>query len=273
MALSMQVHNLLSSAPFGASHMRPQAHTTCNQMDLLRHVWNLWSMHSNALSTVVLTHSLPFWHSELHPPMPSSHHLLSSCTNARFGPPFLPESATLIWQASQIHEWIEAHSDTSKPQADKWCKSLTPLYAGQHVVMHNTLHKIWIPASVVCVLLKDSYQVHTNNGMVFHHMRWHLCECSVKTTDTTLDITSATLQAPAIPHISVTMPAPAKPAQLLQPLPVIPMMPVTPKPQTPDVPEVAPVPAPMSATPSVSPVQPHRLGHACTAPKSLIQEL
>ena len=59
-------------------------------------------MHSNALSTAVPTHSLPFWHSELHPLMPSSHHLLSSCTNARLGPPFLPEFATLIQLPSRF---------------------------------------------------------------------------------------------------------------------------------------------------------------------------
>ena len=59
-------------------------------------------MHSNVLSTVVPDHSLPFWHSELHPLMPSSCHLLSSCANARFGPPFLPEFATPIWQPSRI---------------------------------------------------------------------------------------------------------------------------------------------------------------------------
>ena len=59
-------------------------------------------MHSNVLSTVALNHSSPFWHSELHPSMPSSHHLLSSCTNARLGPPFLPESATLTWQPSRF---------------------------------------------------------------------------------------------------------------------------------------------------------------------------
>ena len=59
-------------------------------------------MHSNVLSTVVLTHSSLFWHSKLHPSMPSSHYLLSFCTNARLGPPFLPEFATLIWLPSRF---------------------------------------------------------------------------------------------------------------------------------------------------------------------------
>ena len=38
MALSMWVHSSLSSAPLGVSHTRPEVHTTCNQMDLLRHM-------------------------------------------------------------------------------------------------------------------------------------------------------------------------------------------------------------------------------------------
>ena len=96
-----------------------------------------------------------------------------------------------------------------------------------------------------------------------------LHECSVKPTDTTSDITTATPQAPARPHISVPLPAPAKPAQLLQPLPVAPTTTATLKPQTPAVSDVTPVPVPMSATPSIAPVQPHRLGHAFTAPKPM----
>ena len=154
--------------------------------------------------------------------------------------------------------------------------SCIPAYPVCHpacIVMYDTLHKIWIPATVVHVLPKDSYQVHTSNGIVYCCMRQHLCECSVKPTDTTSDVTTATLQAPARSHISAPLPAPAKPAQLLQPLPIVPAMPATPKPKTPAVPEVAPVLPPMSATPSVAPVQPWRSGHACTAPKHLIQEL
>ena len=47
-------------------------------------------------------HSSPSWHSELHQLTPSSHHLLSSCTNASLGPPFLPKSATLTRQPSKF---------------------------------------------------------------------------------------------------------------------------------------------------------------------------
>ena len=98
----MQVHSSLSSVPLWVSHMRHQAPTTHNWMDLQTCAWNLWSMHSNVLSTVVPTPSSPFWCSELHPSMPRPHHLLSSCTNARLGPPFLPEFATLTWQPSRF---------------------------------------------------------------------------------------------------------------------------------------------------------------------------
>ena len=58
-------------------------------------------MHSNMLSTVVLIHSLPSWCSELLQ-LPSSHHLLSSCTNASVGPPSLSKLATLTQQPSKF---------------------------------------------------------------------------------------------------------------------------------------------------------------------------
>ena len=45
---------------------------------------------------------LPFWDSKLHPLIPSSHHLLSSCTNARLGSPFLPKFTTLTQQPSRF---------------------------------------------------------------------------------------------------------------------------------------------------------------------------
>ena len=73
--------------------------------------------------------------------------------------------------ALQVHEQIATHSDTFQSQADKHCKSLTPLYAGQPVAMHDTLHKILVPTTVLHVLPKDCYQVHTSNGTVYCHMR------------------------------------------------------------------------------------------------------
>ena len=68
--------------------------------------------------------------------------------------------------ALQVHEWIDTHSNASKSQADKHCKPLAPLYAGQPVAMYDTIYKIWVPATVVHVLPKDSYQLHTSNGTV-----------------------------------------------------------------------------------------------------------
>ena len=50
--------------------------------------------------------------------------------------------------ALHVCEQIDTCSNTFKSQADKHCKSLAPLYAGQPVAMYDTLHKIWIPAIV-----------------------------------------------------------------------------------------------------------------------------
>ena len=47
-------------------------------------------------------HSWPSWHSELLQLMPSSHHLLRSCTNASLRPPSLPKSKTLTQQPSKF---------------------------------------------------------------------------------------------------------------------------------------------------------------------------
>ena len=124
-------------------------------------------------------------------------------------------------------EQIKTCSEAAKSQTDKCSKTLAPLHAGQPIAMYDTLHKIWIPAMVVCILLKDIYQVCTSDGMVYHHMRQHLHEHSVKPTDTTSDVTSAILQTSARPHISATLPAPTKPAQLPQSLPVAPATPAT----------------------------------------------
>ena len=65
-------------------------------------------MHSNMLSTAAPVHSLPSWHSELCQLMESSHHLLSSCTDASLGPPLLPKSATLTQQPSKFMKGLIA---------------------------------------------------------------------------------------------------------------------------------------------------------------------
>ena len=200
----------------------------------------------------------------------------------------LPSSAELLYQhqirttiparicntdpaALQIHECIDAGSNASKSQADKWCKSLAPLYASQPIAMYDTILKSWIPTTVVHVLLKDGYQVHTSNGVVYCCMRWHLHKHNVKPTDTASDITTATLHAapadlaflchclhlPSLHNCHSLCPLHLQCLQLQN--------------QTPAVPKVAP--GPMPVTPSVAPVQPQRSGHACTTPKCLIQKL
>ena len=71
------------------------------------------------LSTAALNHSLPLWCSKLHPLMPSSNHLLSSCTNVRLGPPFLPEFATLTQQPFRfINEFMTALMPPSHRQTN-----------------------------------------------------------------------------------------------------------------------------------------------------------
>ena len=134
--------------------------------------------------------------------------------------------------ALQVHKRIATCSDTFRTQADKHCKSLAPLYAGQPVAMYDTLCKIWVPTTVVHVLPKDNYQVYTSNGTVYHCTRWHLHEHSVKPADTVPDATTTTLQAPDRPCIFVSQPTPTNPVQPAQPTLVAPATPVTPKPQT-----------------------------------------
>ena len=103
------------------------------------------------------------------------------------GPPSLPKSTTLTQQSSQVCKWIDTHSDTFGSQAGKHCKSLAHLYAGQLVAMYDTLYKIWVPTTVVCILAKDCYQVCTSDGTIYHHETtpawmqcqtcWHYSRC------------------------------------------------------------------------------------------------
>ena len=72
--------------------------------------------------------------------------------------------------APQVHEQINACSESAKAQADKCSKTLVPLYAGQPVATYNTLQKIWVPATVIHILPWNSYQVCTSNGSTYHHM-------------------------------------------------------------------------------------------------------
>ena len=69
--------------------------------------------------------------------------------------------------AIQVCEQNDTHSEVAKSQANKCSKTLVPLYAGQPVVMYDTLRKIWVPATVIHVLPWDSYQVCTSNGSTY----------------------------------------------------------------------------------------------------------
>ena len=174
--------------------------------------------------------------------------------------------------AMQVCEQIDTHSEAAKSQADKCSKTLAPMYAGQPVATYDTLWKIWVPPTVICVLPWSSYLVCTSNGSTYRCKWRHLCECSVKKVDTVPSGTTATPQALPSHHFLVAQPAPC-------------MQPTSPEPAT-----LAPrwnrlqlfLPhqlsrrnalAPRSVTSHTTPVQPQRSGHACIAPRHLIQEI
>ena len=86
----------------------------------------------------------------------------------------LPSPAELLYQCqlrttipakicnsdpSAIHicEQINTHSEAAKSQADKCNKTLAPLYAGQPVATYDTFQKLWVPATVICILPWSSY--------------------------------------------------------------------------------------------------------------------
>ena len=214
--------------------------------------------------------------------------LLATPINAK-----LPSPAELLYQhqlrttipakicntdpaALQVHEQIGACSEAFKSQVDKHCKSLKPLYAHQPAVMYDTLHKIWIPATVVHMLPKDSYQVCTSDGTAYCHMRWHLHKCSVKPIDNVPDTIRAIPQAPVRPHISEQglhlsslhnqhnlcllhpqcLQLPRHRPQLFPPHQLSQRSPLH-----------------LHLQHLAEPLQPRRSGHACIAPKCLIQEM
>ena len=88
MAHNMRVPSLPTSVYLGAYHTKPQVCITHNPMDLPRHASSLSNMHSNEPNTVVLIHTLPYYHSKLHQLTPSFHLQQSCCTNADSEQPF-----------------------------------------------------------------------------------------------------------------------------------------------------------------------------------------
>ena len=102
-------------------------------------------MCSNMLSIVVPIHSLPSMLLQLMSSSPSPAELLYQC---QLGTTIPAKFCNTDPAAFQFCEWIATHSNTFQSQADKQCKSLAPLYAGQLVAMCDTLHKIWVPTTV-----------------------------------------------------------------------------------------------------------------------------
>ena len=143
--------------------------------------------------------------------------------------------------------------------------------------MYDTLRRIWVPATVICVLPQNSHQVCTSNGSTYCRMWRHLCECSVKAVDTIPSGITATLQALTRHCFLAAQPALPQPAQHLQPTPAAPTTLATQMKQAPAVPAMPTVQknvlSPMSMTSHATPVQPQRSSHACMAPRHLIQEI
>ena len=175
----------------------------------------------------------------------------------------------------QVREQINTRSKSAKAQADKCSKTLAPMYAGQPVATYDSLRKIWVPATVICILPWSCYLVCTSNGSTYCRMQRHLRECSVRAANTVPSGTTATLQALSSHCFLVAQPA--SPASCMQPTSAAP---VTPAPQMKQAPAVPAMPAvqknalaPKSVTSHATPVQPRRSGHAHMAPRCLIQEI
>ena len=140
-----------------------------------------------------------------------------------------------------------------------------------------TLQKIWVPATVICILPQNSYQVCTSNGSTYHCMQRHLHEHSVKAANSVPSGTTATLQALTRHHFSVVQPALSPPAPHMQPTSATPATPATQMNQAPAVPAMPAVQknalASMPVTSHATPMQPQRSGHAHMAPRCMIEEI
>ena len=162
--------------------------------------------------------------------------------------------------AIHIHEQIDTCSEAAKSQADKCSKTLAPLYVGQPVATYDTLQKIWVPATVICILPQNSYLVHISNGSTYHSMWRHLHECSVRAADTVPSGTTATLQALSSHHFLAAQPASPPPAPCMQSTSTALATLATQMKQAPAVPTTPAVqknaPAPKSVTSHATPVQP-----------------
>ena len=224
-----------------------------------------WAKYSGADPHLAL---LALWATPINTKLPSPAELLYQC---QLRTTILAKIRNSNPSATHICEQVDTHSESAKAQADKCSKTLGPLYAGQPVATYATLQKIWVPATVIHILPQNSYQVCTSNGSTYHCMWRHLHECSVKSADTVLSGTTATLQAltrhhflaaqpalpPPAPHMQSTSTAPATLATQMKQAPAVPAMPAVQK----------NAPPPMPAASHATPVQPQRSGHACMTPR------
>ena len=206
--------------------------------------------------------------------LPSPAELLYQC---QLRTTILPKICNSNPSARQVHEQIDTCSESAKSQADKCSKTLAPLYAGQPVATYNTLPKLWVPTTVICILPQSSYLVCTSNGSTYCHTWRHLRECSVKAANTVPSGTTATLQALSSHHFLAAQPASPPPAPCMQSTSIALVTPATQMKQAPAVPTMSAVQkntlVPKSVTSHATPVQPRRSGHACMAPRCLIQEI
>ena len=124
--------------------------------------------------------------------MPTSSHLLSSLYQWQLRTTIPAKIQNTDPAALQVHEQIATCSNAFKSQADKWCKSLAPLYAGQPIAMYDTLHKIWIPTTVVCIL--PSTATKYTPAMVWSTATWD--DTFVNTVSSQLKL----FQTPQQPH-------------------------------------------------------------------------
>ena len=180
-----------------------------------------------------------------------------------------------ISHASPLADWhtLQSYQITGWQMQQNTCT----LYAGQSVATYDTLWKIWVPATVICILPWNSYLVCTSNGSTYCRTWRHLRECSVKAADTVPSGTTATLQALSSHCFLAAQPASPTPAPCMQPTSAAPATPATQMKQAPAVPATPAVQknalAPKSVTSHDTPVQPQRSSHARMAPRCLIQEI
>ena len=123
-----------------------------------------WAKYSGANLLLTL---LALWATPIDTKLPSPTELLYQCWLRTIIPVKIHNNNP---SAIQVHEQIDTCSEATKSQADKCSKTLVPLYAGQPVATYDTLRRIWIPATVICVLPQNNYQVCTSNGSTYCHI-------------------------------------------------------------------------------------------------------